>query len=243
MPDRPVEPAELRGDARLRVGDRAARRCARGSARCRARRRSRTCALPPRVAELRQRNAELGRPPERIDARRDVPHAVPRVVLVAVVAHREVALHAVGIHGELEAAAPVVVRVDQELDLVRRPAHVAPRQRVHDAVRMRIEHAHEDVEVLLVVRDLELGLERRIDVDAGSNWRNSENFGALCHTASSSRPSICGAAVGAHGVRGGDARWLRASWRPMVATSCGNGDERPRARAMTRLGMCDSGDV
>ena len=70
----------------------------------------------------------------------------------------EVALHAVRIHGELEAAALVVVRVDQELDLVGRAAHVATRQRVHDAVRMRIEHADEDVEILLVERDLELGL-------------------------------------------------------------------------------------
>src|SRR5205814_1901311 len=88
------------------------------------------------VAQLRERNTELGRPAKGVDPGGDVPDAVPRVVLIAVVAHRVVALHAVRIDRELVAGAPVVVGVDQELDLIRRAADVATRERVHDAVRM-----------------------------------------------------------------------------------------------------------
>src|SRR5690606_18505057 len=87
-----------------------------------------------RVAELRERDAELGGPAERVDRRGDVPYAVPRRVLLVVVVDRVIALHAVRVDGELEAGAPVVVGVDDDLDLVRRPAHVAARERAHDAV-------------------------------------------------------------------------------------------------------------
>src|SRR5690349_8536544 len=37
---------------------------------------------------------------------------------------------------------------------------------MHDAVGMRVIHPNEDVEIVLVVRGLELGLEGRVDVDA-----------------------------------------------------------------------------
>ena len=38
-----------------------------------------------RIAQLGKRDRELRRPPERVDARRHVPDAIPRSVLVAVV--------------------------------------------------------------------------------------------------------------------------------------------------------------
>ena len=65
------------------------------------------------------------------------------------------------VHRELESGEPVVVRIDHDLELVRRPAHVAPGERGHDAVWMRVEGAHEHIEVALVVRRLELGAEAR----------------------------------------------------------------------------------
>src|SRR5690606_23215885 len=54
-----------------------------------------------RVAELRERDAELGGPAERVDRRGDVPHAVPGPVLHVVVVDRVVPLDAVRVDGEL----------------------------------------------------------------------------------------------------------------------------------------------
>src|SRR5204862_5000990 len=69
---------------------------------------------PGDVAQLRERDRELGGPPERVDLRADVPYRVPSVVLLAVVVHRVITLHAGRVHGELETRAPVVIRVHHD---------------------------------------------------------------------------------------------------------------------------------
>src|ERR671923_247929 len=74
--------------------------------------------------------SEFSGPSRGIDARGDVPDAVPRTVLVPVVAHGVVALHAVRVDREREATPFVIVGVDQELDLIRRAAYVPARERV-----------------------------------------------------------------------------------------------------------------
>ena len=149
-----------------------------------------------RVAELGERDAELCGPAERVDRRGDVPHAVPRRVLLVVVVDRVVPLHAVRVDGELEAGAPVVVGVDDDLDLVRRPAHVAARERAHDAVRVRVVRAHEDVEVAVVERGPELGAERRVRADAGLE------LAEIGDRAGGSPDGVVGAAVDARCGRG-----------------------------------------
>ena len=54
-----------------------------------------------------------------------------------------------------------MVRVHQHLELIGGPAHVVPAELVHDAVRVRVEGAHEHVQVAVVVGDAELGAEAR----------------------------------------------------------------------------------
>ena len=99
---------------------------------------------------------------------RGLPDAVPRLILGDVVVHGVVAQHARRIHGELVARAPIVVRIDDDLDLIRRDAHVATAEQPHDAVGMRVVHADERVEILIVVRDLRLRLEARIAIRDGA---------------------------------------------------------------------------
>ena len=110
-------------------------------------------------AHLAERDAVLGDPAQRVDRRGDIPHTVPRRILFAVVEGVEIALHALRIHGELVAGAPVVVRVDHDLHAVGRRAHVAAAEKGADAVGMRIVHPHEHVEIAIVVRDLHRGAE------------------------------------------------------------------------------------
>jgi hypothetical protein len=54
-----------------------------------------------------------------------------------------------------------VVRIDEQHDLIGWPAHVAPRQRPHNAVRVVVVRAHVHVQVVLIVRHLHLRAERR----------------------------------------------------------------------------------
>ena len=117
------------------------------------------CDLSRAVAHLRERQAELRRPAERVDLRRDVPDGVPRAVLVAVVVDRLIHLHAGGVHAELVAGTPVAIRVDEQPDHVARRERVAPLEQLDDAVGVRIVRAHEHVQVRRVVGDLRLGLE------------------------------------------------------------------------------------
>ena len=117
-----------------------------------------------RVAQLRQRYLELRRPAERVHGRRHLPYAVPGIVLVVVVVDRVIALHSGRVDRELVAGAPVVVGVDDDLELIRRRPHVATRQDLQDAVGMGIEGADERVEVVVVVGDLGFRGEPRVTV-------------------------------------------------------------------------------
>src|SRR5258705_12698492 len=86
-----------------------------------------------RVAELRQRNAKLRGPSQRIHLRADFPDAVPGVVfLLIVTVHRVVALHPTRVYRELEAGTAVVVGVDDDLDLVTADPDVAAGQKLLD---------------------------------------------------------------------------------------------------------------
>ena len=114
-----------------------------------------------RKPDLAEWNTEFGDPSQRVDACRNVPHRVPRVVFVLVVRDVVVVLHAGGIHLELEARLLVVVRVDDDLDLIRVRGHIAAREQRDDAVRRRIVHAREDIEILVIVCDADVRLEAR----------------------------------------------------------------------------------
>ncbi len=109
------------------------------------------------VPHLRQRDAELRRPAQRVDAGGHVPHRVPRPVLVAVVVDRGVVTPARGGHAEFEPRAAVVVRVDQQGDAVGLRKIVAAPDKPNDAVGMGIEATDEDVQVGAVVGDARLG--------------------------------------------------------------------------------------
>jgi len=83
---------------------------------------------------------------------------------LVVTVHGIIALHPSGIHGKLEAGAPVVVGVDHDLDLVTADADVTARQELLDAVGMAIERAHEHVKVVLVVGNLRFRRKARVRV-------------------------------------------------------------------------------
>src|SRR5712692_7691641 len=70
------------------------------------------------VGKLRQRDPELRRPAEGVDARRDIPHRVPREVLVAVVVDLRIQLHPRRIDHEFEAGATVMIGVEEQPDHV-----------------------------------------------------------------------------------------------------------------------------
>src|SRR5207245_205461 len=112
---------------------------------------------PGNVAQLRERDPELGGPPERVDLRAYVPYRVPSVVLLAVVVHRVITLHAGGVHGELEARAAVVVGVHHDLQLIGGGPNVPPREQLENAVGMGVERADKDVEVAGGVGDVGCG--------------------------------------------------------------------------------------
>ena len=152
-------------------------------------------ALAAGVAQLIERNAELRDPTRRVDPRADVPHAVPRLVLFAIVENREVALHAGRIHRELDAGAAIVVAVDDELEPLGLRAHVAPAEQRHDAVGVRIERAHETYRLRASYATRASVRKRGSPFSVGSNVRNPSITCAVAHTASSALPSITGALI------------------------------------------------
>ena len=111
--------------------------------------------------ELTEWHTEFGRPAERIDSRRDIPDAIPRIVLDHIGVYRGVAFHAGRIDRHLDTGATIVVAVDEDLDLIRIRLDVTTRQQTDDGVGMRIVGADEDVDVLRVVHDPRGGAERR----------------------------------------------------------------------------------
>src|SRR6266550_3395866 len=93
--------------------------------------------------------------------RRDIPHAVPGAILVAVVVDRLVHFDPRGVDAELEAGALVMIGIDEDPDHVGRSEAVTPLEELLDAVGMGIEGAHEHIKIGRVVRDLRFRLEAR----------------------------------------------------------------------------------
>src|SRR6185437_3622526 len=114
-----------------------------------------------RKAYLAERHAVFGRPSLRVDGGGNIPHAVPRGILLAVVERIEVALHSLWIHCELVARAPVVIRVDHDLHAIGWRGNVAATEIRTDAIGVGIEAADEHVQIPVVVRDLYGGAEGR----------------------------------------------------------------------------------
>ena len=117
-------------------------------------------ALPP-IVELRQGDPKLGRPAERVDARRDFPDGIPGEILVPIIVDLRIELHARRVDSEFEARAAVVIGVEKQPDHVGGSEVIAAGEHGDDAVRMRIEGADKDVQVRRVVRDLRLGRQLR----------------------------------------------------------------------------------
>ena len=117
--------------------------------------------LPGLEPQLRQRDPELRLPSLSVARHGDVPHGVPALVAVAVGEPVAVLLHAGRVYGELVRRAPVVIRVDDHSDPVRRRWRITPGPDAHDPVRLAIEGAHGHVDVRRVVGDPHLAAERR----------------------------------------------------------------------------------
>ena len=108
-------------------------------------------------AQLAQRHAKFGDPSGAIDARADIPHPIPCGILDGIAVNRKIAFHAGRIHRHLDAAAPILVGVDDDLELIARGSHIASAEQRRNAVRVRIERAHQHVQVAVVVRDPRFG--------------------------------------------------------------------------------------
>src|SRR3989441_2374540 len=119
------------------------------------------------VRQLRERDPDLRRPAERVEAGRDVPHGVPGEVLVAVIVDLRVELHPGRIDAELEAGAAVVMGVEEQPDLVGGGEVIAAGEDGDDAVRVGVERPDEDVEVARVIRDFRFGRQLRRAALAG----------------------------------------------------------------------------
>ena len=111
------------------------------------------------VAERLQRDDELGAPAVLGPRGLDVPHGIPVPVEVALVRHFLIADGAKRIGLKEHAAAAVIERIDDELDVVvlkdvvAVPAHFVG----DDALRLVVETVHREVDVGGVEEDPELG--------------------------------------------------------------------------------------
>ena len=109
------------------------------------------------VPQLREGDAHLGGPAERVDRGFDVPHRVPRFVAAAAQAVR-VEPRPGRIHLEEQPADVVVIGVEDDLDVVGARVGVAADEARAHAGRARIvEHPRAHVERRLVVREPHLG--------------------------------------------------------------------------------------
>src|SRR2546428_9272744 len=88
----------------------------------------------------------------------------PYTTLFRSVVDRVIPLHAGWIHRELVAGAAIVIGVDDDLELIRSRADVAPGEEPENRVGVRVERPDEDVNVAVVVGDLRLGREAGIPV-------------------------------------------------------------------------------
>ena len=108
-------------------------------------------------AQLAEGDGHLGGPTPVVDDGGRVPDRVPGGILaVAVAREGDVGLDAGGVDLEAEGGALVEVAVDQDGDAVAVEL-VAARDAAHDAGRLAVVAAHQQIEVPVVVHHLELG--------------------------------------------------------------------------------------
>ncbi|MCK7527710.1 MAG: hypothetical protein MZV64_63915 [Ignavibacteriales bacterium] len=121
--------------------------------------------------ELAERDGHLDGPAPVRDLRGRLPDGVPGEVLVALeLAEVGVGLDAHGIDPELEAPALIVEGVDHETDVVvhdERVGVVPVHEMGPDLLRLGIETAEPDIEIVEVVGDAAIGIDGRGDVVPG----------------------------------------------------------------------------
>jgi hypothetical protein len=107
-----------------------------------------------RESELRIRNAHLGAPALRVDARRDFPDGIPGVVRVIPANAERVELHARRIDLEECPAEVIVVSVDDDLKPVRLHVRIASHEPSPDSIGTGgVEHPCRDIERSVIVQE------------------------------------------------------------------------------------------
>jgi hypothetical protein len=106
-------------------------------------------------AKLREGDAHLPAPSRRVELCRALPHRLERGVAIALVVGRVVVVPAHPMRREAEGVrrALVMVRVEGDPEVLRRPDVVAPAEGGADLARPGEDHAHRDVERGVVVRE------------------------------------------------------------------------------------------
>ena len=172
------------------------------------------------IAKLRKRNPELGAPAALAARHRDVPHRIPALIVVRVVEPVAVLLDACRIDGELERRSPIVKRIDEHADPVRRRVLIAPRADADNALRIGVEGLDRDVERGRVVGDSRFGRKgRRRALRAARAAGNPLIGGTVCQIASLSSPSTLMAVASGIGV---------AAMRPRPRRRLDHGRRRQR---------------
>ena len=105
-----------------------------------------------REPQLREGNAHLHGPTERVHDGSRLPHRIPRVVLVlAVLANQDVRLDAFRVDDELEGRAMVVVAVEEQPELITVRGGVPAREAPDDPLWLRVEQAGGHVQGVAVI--------------------------------------------------------------------------------------------
>src|SRR6185437_593290 len=112
-------------------------------------------------------NAKLRGPSQRIDSRRALPYAIPRVVVVHVVDENPVDLDAARIAAHAEGVPAIVPRVELDEDPVRGGLIIPARIRRDYRSRRVVEGAHGDVHRLVVKGERRDRAERRVGTGSG----------------------------------------------------------------------------
>ena len=139
--------------------------------------------------ELRQRDASLGIPTQRIGRSLHPPDRIPGGVFNGpVVADHEVVLHPGGSHDKGKGRAAIVERIELDADEVA-IGIVAARQAVDDAVGGTVESPDADIYIIVVEEHREIGFLVRGAPSTGWCWVNSSCQTADCQAGSLRRPS------------------------------------------------------
>ncbi len=109
------------------------------------------------IAQLRERDAELGCPPRRIDGHGRTPDGVPGAIALRVVEDEFVALHVGRADAKEVAGAPIVIRVERHLEEVGLTVLIASDHLSGDRPGLAIEHPCADPEIGIVDEDPDLG--------------------------------------------------------------------------------------